>query len=719
MRTGFPPTKFRKSLFARSILSQESELFDSSEINARPCLKNRRHYSSNHIFIERTNIEPIKPAVLEKIATLLSMQNHEQKQNKIQPQQSKKIRLYNKYQKLVYLFLENPMGSSLSKLTHFLIVFGIFWSLCTAIFINPNKHIDPSRPLRYGDAIVLVIFSLEIIMRAFSATAFNEKLTKILLKPLVVIDSLAIVPLFISAFMSSNGIMSIVSSPSLINLLKALSVLKLMRYVKNRHVLMKGLHQSLVSFVFLMFIILLANLVFATLAYYAEKGNSRSRFQQGIPAALWWSIVTMTTVGYGDIVPITPLGKMIGGVLGVFGMMVLTLPVVILGYHFEEVCNEVEDEEKINRVKARILRGKDDLKQQDQQEAYFISRRITEIEKINKQITEQLESSGDLYKYVSRDLKSLYTSVYAEDEIEMSSVQEGDFGSKANAIRRFTAAKQRISVINLFKRGFGTRFKKLSSKIRQTDKKDDLFPKSEDLKPIHLSMDLMDISPNNNSLDYNSRRAQSLDQLNISEENITFDQIEVISKMNLLESKQSPLYLDKSPKTGQYATFTPLLRALNEDKKQEIDHIEQENLLRKNSTKFNIQKMSNNKEARLKYQVSFSPLVSRLGENSQDDNYEPLIDDPACLNKKIPNHKGSFHKASKDKFDYTFGTFIQISETNKDESSPSFIGKSRLSGLNLTENRQSRNKECNLSIIQRTPPPQYQYDSVAICVKPK
>jgi voltage-gated potassium channel len=69
--------------------------------------------------------------------------------------------------------------------------------------------------------------------------------------------------------------------------------------------------------------------------YYVEH-SAQPRVFSSIPAAMWWGISTLTTVGYGDTYPITPLGKMLGGLIAVFGIGMFALPTAILGGGFIE-----------------------------------------------------------------------------------------------------------------------------------------------------------------------------------------------------------------------------------------------------------------------------------------------------------------------------------------------------------------------------------------------
>ena len=74
-------------------------------------------------------------------------------------------------------------------------------------------------------------------------------------------------------------------------------------------------------------------LVFSSFIYYAELGQPGSQIDS-IPDAFWWAIVTMTTVGYGDKVPVGSLGKLIGSACAIAGVLTLAIPVPIITGHF-------------------------------------------------------------------------------------------------------------------------------------------------------------------------------------------------------------------------------------------------------------------------------------------------------------------------------------------------------------------------------------------------
>ncbi len=83
-----------------------------------------------------------------------------------------------------------------------------------------------------------------------------------------------------------------------------------------------------------LFIIVLLAISAATMLYFAERGSNPAF--ASVPRALWWAIVTLTTVGYGDVVPLTPYGKMLGAVVAVLGLCMFALPASILASGFAE-----------------------------------------------------------------------------------------------------------------------------------------------------------------------------------------------------------------------------------------------------------------------------------------------------------------------------------------------------------------------------------------------
>jgi voltage-gated potassium channel len=147
---------------------------------------------------------------------------------------------------------------------------------------------------------------------------------------MAIIDLLAVAPFWLSMFFPMDL--------RFLRVVRLLRVLKLTRYSAAMNLLFDVLRQEARVIGAAMFSLFLILIFLASATYLAETEAQPEAFAN-IPQAMWWAIVTVTTVGYGDVVPITPVGKVLGAMLGLIGVGMVALPAGILASGFSSALN--------------------------------------------------------------------------------------------------------------------------------------------------------------------------------------------------------------------------------------------------------------------------------------------------------------------------------------------------------------------------------------------
>lgn len=182
--------------------------------------------------------------------------------------------------------------------------------------------------------VFTVIFTIEYILRIYSVTKPWKYATSFY----GIIDLLAILPTYILVILPYQ--MNYLLIIRILRLLRIFRIFKLVQYLNEGKVLITALRASVAKItVFLSFVILLV-MVFGSILYVIE-GNENSEQFTSIPRSIYWAIVTITTVGYGDISPVTPLGQTIAAVIMLLGYAVLAVPTGIVSLELANASNKV------------------------------------------------------------------------------------------------------------------------------------------------------------------------------------------------------------------------------------------------------------------------------------------------------------------------------------------------------------------------------------------
>tara|TARA_B100001123_G_scaffold426241_1_gene540111 strand:- start:537 stop:1082 length:546 start_codon:yes stop_codon:yes gene_type:complete len=151
-----------------------------------------------------------------------------------------------------------------------------------------------------------------------------------MLTPSAIIDLLVVIPFYLPFFFNMD-----LRFLRVLRLFRLLALFKMARYAQSLHLLKVVLRDTkeelLIVFGATMGLLILAS----GIIYFIENKAQPEAFSS-IPAAMWWAVATMTTVGYGDVYPITSLGKFFGGFISMLGLGTFSLPVGIIAYGFIE-----------------------------------------------------------------------------------------------------------------------------------------------------------------------------------------------------------------------------------------------------------------------------------------------------------------------------------------------------------------------------------------------
>ncbi len=207
----------------------------------------------------------------------------------------------------------------------------------------------------WGDALhafevaSVAVFTAEYVLRVWSC-AEDERYgrpvsgrLRFAATPLALIDLLAILPFFLERFTAVD--LRVLRIPRLLRILR---LLKLVRYSRSLrtlgNVFVARRDELLISLVLVFVLVVMS----ASIVYVAEHDAQPEAFSS-IPAVMWWAVATLTTVGYGDMAPITPIGQLLGSFIAVLGIGMVALPAGILGSGFTDELARLRDEKELQR----------------------------------------------------------------------------------------------------------------------------------------------------------------------------------------------------------------------------------------------------------------------------------------------------------------------------------------------------------------------------------
>jgi voltage-gated potassium channel len=191
------------------------------------------------------------------------------------------------------------------------------------------------------ELVSVVIFSIEYVLRLWTAIYKYNKSKHPYIKQifsfLAVIDLLAILPFYLPLFFRIDF-----RFLRMLRLFRILRILKLNRYNNAIELMRRVFKNEKEKIVTTLFLCVMLLLISASLMYYVENATQPEQFLN-IIATIWWAVATLTTVGYGDVYPVTVLGKILSGIIAILGIGLVALPTGIISSGF---IGEINDSKK-------------------------------------------------------------------------------------------------------------------------------------------------------------------------------------------------------------------------------------------------------------------------------------------------------------------------------------------------------------------------------------
>ena len=183
--------------------------------------------------------------------------------------------------------------------------------------------------------VFTIIFTIEYFLRLYCVYSPIRYATSFF----GIVDLLAIIPTYLRFFFAGTQYLLVIRA---LRLLRVFRIFKLGHFLKEGRIIAEALKASRIKIMVFLFAVLVLVVIIGSIMYLIEGGNKDTSFSS-IPRAIYWAIVTLTTVGYGDITPQTPVGQFFSAVVMILGYAIIAVPTGIVSAELVQAHYREED----------------------------------------------------------------------------------------------------------------------------------------------------------------------------------------------------------------------------------------------------------------------------------------------------------------------------------------------------------------------------------------
>jgi voltage-gated potassium channel len=242
--------------------------------------------------------------------------------------------------KKLYRILEpTEKGGMMERTFEFILIIIIILNIVLILLESVQEYNNKYSALfNQFEIFSVIFFTIEYVLRIYSIVEkpgfehpVNGRL-KYIRTPLAIIDLISVLPFYISFLPFDLRFLRIFRLMGLFRMFKIARYLHALNIFKR--VMVERKEQLVLTIIFILFILI----IISSLMFYIENPYQPEIFSS-IPATMWWGVATLTTVGYGDMVPVTAFGKILSGMFAIVGFGLLALPAGILSSGFFEMLH--------------------------------------------------------------------------------------------------------------------------------------------------------------------------------------------------------------------------------------------------------------------------------------------------------------------------------------------------------------------------------------------